>query len=291
MTKTGMTMKPHNFKNQVNAVGGLSVAIVAGFFAYELGRSRDAPPCGLRFPSVTEMSLVKQGGAALSPGELQARAGIGETGMIEKASIVRVDGGPSPYALSVAVGGQVATDTGASFFWAPAGMTKATAACLSYDVFVPAKFDFARGGRLPGLFGGIFSGNLSTSQNAIGMHLTWDERGQIGLGGISASGNGGAAASAMRLHYQSELEMPRGRWVRFEQEVAMNTPGAENGLLRLWIDGQLKLQDTAVVWRPDESLALTGAWADIGYQSFGGIERTAKSQSGINVSPLRLSWQ
>jgi len=40
-----------------------------------------------------------------------------------------------------------------SFPWEPRSLERASAACVSYDVLLPAEFDFSRGGRLPGPIG------------------------------------------------------------------------------------------------------------------------------------------
>ena len=82
-----------------------------------------------------------------------------------------------------------------------------------------------------------------------------------------------------------------GRWTQIDQEVTLNSPNAQNGILRLWIDGRLRMEDTTVAWRGNGSMALTGSVAQVGYQSFGGIEKPAKKQASIRVTPLKLSWQ
>jgi hypothetical protein len=43
---------------------------------------------------------------------------------------------------------------GAEFYAAPLNLARASNITLEYDVFFPADFDFVRGGKLPGLFGG-----------------------------------------------------------------------------------------------------------------------------------------
>ena len=278
-----------DFKNQVNAVGGVSLAVVALFFAYEFTRTSEVGPCTGRYPTATDLTLVKQDGTALSPGELQARVGFGETGVLEKGSVLELRDAPSKTGLNIKVGGDVETDTGLSFFWAPKVMGKVASACLSYDIYLPAEFDFSRGGRLPGLFGGSFAGFTAVSGNGVGMHLTWDERGQVGLESV-VPGPADSKDSVM-IKYSSDVELARGRWVRFDQEVVFNTPGEENGILRMWVDGRLKLSDTSAVWRTEATAGLQGAWADIGYLTFGGVERNAQKQSNIIISPPRLSWQ
>jgi len=279
-----------SFKNQVNAVGAISVGVVAAFFTYDLTRSKDAPPCSTNYKSVIEMSLTKRGGALLTPAELEARVGVGEQGVQAKASVVSDKNQPSPTAISVAVGGSVATDTVASFYWMPNGSDKAVSACLSYDFMLPAGFDYSRGGRLPGMFGGFFSGLSSPNPKSLGLRLVWNELGQLGLEGVTAVVPD-QAEEQTKLRYQAEFELPRGRWVHVEQEVTMNKPGHNNGVLRLWIDGQLKLEDTTLAWRSDDTVSVSGVWADIGYRSFGGSERPAKSLTSIKVSPPRMAWQ
>jgi len=278
-----------NFKNQVNAVGAISVGVVAAFFAYDLTRNRDALPCSMYYKVATEMSLTRKGGAVLTPAELEARVGVGEQNVQAKAQVVSGPDQSSPYVLSVTVGGNVSADTGASFFWSPGGAGHPVSACLSYDFQLPQTFDFARGGRLPGLFGGTFSGLTSPNPKSMGMRLTWDERGQAGLEGITAAAGPDKPDYDASLRYSSPVEIPRGRWVHVEQEVSMNTPGEDNGVLRVWIDGQLRLQATNIAWRPDDTVAIGGVWADIGYQSYGGTERQARAQSEIKVSPPRLA--
>ena len=278
------------FQNQVNAVGAVSVGVMCAFLAYDFTRSRDTPPCPGRFRSATELSLTTPGGTVLTPAELEARVGVGEQGVKAKASVVSAKGQPSPQVLNVAVGGAVATDTGASFFWSPSGNGHQPAACLSYDFYLPSNFDFARGGRLPGLFGGTFGGVSAPSPRGLGVHITWDEIGQAGVEGVAALPADRTDVTPF-IRFTSQLELPRGRWVHVDQEVNVGEPNQPNGIYRLWIDGQLKVEDINLIWRQDDSVGLNGAWADIGYQSFGGIERKSNSESSIKVTPPRLSWE
>jgi hypothetical protein len=277
-----------SFKNQVNAIGGAAFLITGGFFTYEFARSRDAAPCGARYLTTTQFSLQKLDGAPLAAGELQARVGTGERGILEKASVIKPDNGSATYALDVKVGGSIDADTGVSFSWSPTGMSRAQAACLSYQVFLPSDFDFARGGKLPGLFGGSATSTETSVQSGFATRFTWDQSGNMGIAAFLSDTGETASAS---LQYSANFQLPVGRWVQLDQEVTLNSPNTQNGILRLWIDGRLKLEDTAIAWRGNGSMKLTGAAAQIGYQSFGGIEKPAKKQTSILVSPLKLSWQ
>ena len=59
------------------------------------------------------------------------------------------------------------------------GFEPATEAYLQYDVFFDASFDFVRGGKLPGLFGG--KGHCSGGRNdhCFSMRLHWREHGDV----------------------------------------------------------------------------------------------------------------
>ena len=220
-----------SFQNQVNALGGAAFVIIGGFFAYQLFKSRDIAPCGARYETVTQMSLQKQGGALLAPGELQARVGIGERGVLEKATVVKIEG-QSPIALKVNVGGPVPADTGATFLWSPSALAKATSACLSYTVYVPDDFDYARGGRLPGLFGGTPYAAQQNAQSGFSTRFTWDQNGGMGVA-ANFSDIGGTAQSPEPTRFGSDALLPRGQWVQIDQEIALNAPNAQNGTLRL----------------------------------------------------------
>lgn len=278
------------FQSQVNAVGAVSVGVACAFIAYDFTRSRDMPPCPSRFRSATELSLTRSNGAVLSPAELEARVGVGEQGVKTKASVVSEKGQPSPQVLSVAVGGNVSSDTGASFFWSPASNGNQPDACLSYDFYLPPDFDFARGGRLPGLFGGNFTGLSAPGPQGFGVRLAWDELGRASVEGVAAVSVDRADVTP-EIRMTSEYQLPRGRWVHVDQEVMLGTANQANGVYRLWFDGQLQFEETALVWRERKGVGLSGTWAEIGYQSYGGVERKAKTESTVRVTPPRLSWQ
>ena len=48
---------------------------------------------------------------------------------------------------------------------------------------------------------------------------------------------------------QDAFTLPKGRWVRIEQELVLNTPGQADGIARLWLDGDLKAEGTGLKLR------------------------------------------
>ena len=70
-----------------------------------------------------------------------------------------------------------------------------------------------------------------------------------------------------------------------EQEVVLNSKDKANGQVRLWIDGELKVETTAMNLGSAEHTTLSGVVADIGYNR-------DRSQSGrLTLSPFLIQKQ
>jgi hypothetical protein len=66
------------------------------------------------------------------------------------------------------------------------------------------------------------------------------------------------------LGMKAATAAPR-RWLRVQQEIVLNTPGAADGIVRLWTDGDLKAEDTGIELRKNKGDGIIGVPADIGY--------------------------
>ena len=276
-----------NFQNQVNAAGGLAFLVVAGYVGWDLTRSREATPCSARAPVATLMSLQRPDGQPLSPAELQARAGLGERGVMEKTAIRRADSA-HPLVLDVALGGSQQNDTGTSFFWSPAGVGKAASACLAYNVSVPADFDYAAGGTLPGFYGELGGSTHSNGQTGLSTRVAWDSAGGIKLQ-VNLSEVMGPMASSEPITLASSAQLTRGRWVSVEQELIFNSANSKDGVLRMWVDGRLIIDETAVAWRGTNSVRLMGSLVDVSY--FPRKDDADAKATKLTLSPPRLAWQ
>ncbi len=281
-----------NFQNQVNAVGGIAILILGGYFAFEASKSRDAKPCSSRFRASTLMSLNAANGQPLAAAELQARAGFTERGMIEKASVRQGANAPSKHVLDVRVGGPASNDTGIGFAWSPSQFGAAETACLVYDVYVPADFDYASGGVLPGLQGQLLAtipGGTPGGQTGFSARMTWDNAGTLGVETVTADGAPNGHDLSEGRHKTAGSAVQRGRWTQIEQEVVLNADKAHDGVLRVWVDGRLTLEKTAMTWRTEPNLRLSGMLGDVGYSA---VETAApKKATVISVSQPKLSWQ
>jgi hypothetical protein len=270
-----------------NFLGVLVGLVVVGYVLYAALHIEREPPCSARYPAPTRFALETSDGTLLSPIELQARSGPNEWGVIENIKVVAADTAPGGVALEVKLASvavdQPASDratNGVDFRWTPPGVQSAAAACLSYSLWLPEDFAFNSGGVLPGVFGELPApmAEMGGDETRFGSRLQWRSGVEAKLG-IAAAGAGYRPVSV------PGFPLPTGRWTRVEQELVLNAPGAENGMVRLWVDGELKAEDASVALRTDPSAKISGVLADVGYF------RNAGKPGLLRLSAFELSWR
>jgi hypothetical protein len=132
-------------------------------------------------------------------------------------------------------------------------------ACISYDIRFDSNFEWAYGGKLPGLEGvapGVSpstpSGGNSTTQGWSG-RMMW-----LGPGSYSWAGPTNMAVSYMYHPGQSsqygdnvKFNKPfvAGTWHTIKQCYTMNTVGKSDGILQGWMDGQQTVNFNNYVYR------------------------------------------
>jgi hypothetical protein len=269
-----------------NAIGVLIGLTVLWYVVTSLVLTKTEAPCSARYPAPTRFSLRTSAGALMSPIELQARVGLREWGVIRNAKVVAAPDTPSGAALEVklaSVPDTAATNrpaNGVFFRWHPTGAREATAACLSYRVWLADDFAFGDGGLLPGIIGGPpgAAARDPNSRERVGTRPQW-RRGGEGELDAASMGSGYTPVSLRRF------PLPKGRWMHVEQELVLNTPGAADGIARLWIDGQLKAENTQATLRKDKNVTILGVLADIGY-----VRKPTKPGT-LRLTPFELSWK
>lgn len=248
----------------------------------------DVPACSTRYEHGTQLSLTRAGGELLTPADLQARSGGTDWGLIENSSIIEARGASAKQAIEVRFAPTKASTPstdgklGMGFTWAPRNAGKPTAACLTYSVFLPGNLDFAKGGRLPGFVAS--TPDQDSAASAVSSRIAWRESGGLELRAQMADW-----LEPRRVTGDKVYMLPRGQWVALEQEIVLNTPGAKDGILRVWADGALVLEKTGLVIREKEQAQVTGVLA----------EATLSPQTGapmpkdqkILLSPPELRWQ
>ena len=271
---------PTAFHLLVNGAGVLIGLVVVGYVVYEAFRIEEEAPCASRYPAPMRFALLANDGKPLSPLELQARSGLREWGVIENATVATDAQAPTGAALQVKLAmlapqeeSEGRARNGIDFRWSVAGAKAAKAACLSYSVWLPDKFDFSYGGVLPGIAGG-----KPDTPSAFGTRLQWRDGGDGELA-VAMSG------APFRPVNQNNFALLPGRWTQVEQELVLNMPGAQDGQARLWIDGKLWAEDATVAFRSDASAGITGVIADIGYW------RPPSKPGELRLSAFELAWR
>jgi hypothetical protein len=270
-----------------NAVGALIGVTVIGYIAYSLTHTETEPSCSARYPAPLRFSLHTNKGALMSPIELQARVGLNEWGVIGNTKVVEDAQAPGGAALEVKLADVPDTEAdrgrpanGVYFRWTPPQVRAASAVCLSYKVWLAEDFPFGTGGTLPGPFGGPPGAGAGgpEAKNRFAARPQWrlaDE----------ARFDVAATDSGFRPVNQRGFALPKGRWVRIEQELVLNTPGAEDGVARLWLDGVLKAETTRIALRKDAGEMVLGVLAAVGYV------RTPDKPGTLRITPFELSWK
>ncbi|MGM0913910.1 MAG: polysaccharide lyase [Pseudomonadota bacterium] len=165
---------------------------------------------------------------------------------------------------------------GAGFYAAPAGLAGAERACLTYQVRFEPGFDFVKGGKLPGLYGGDApsGGDEVDGESGFSMRFMWREAGQGELYEYVASQDEEFGASVGRGLWS----FPSGEWVTIEQELVLNTPGEADGLARVWIDGVPVLEQGEIVYRTTDEVTIDGLMFSTFFGGSGKEWRTPSDQ-------------
>jgi hypothetical protein len=128
-------------------------------------------------------------------------------------------------------------------------------ASLSYRVRFPKGFDFVKGGKLPGLYGGSANsgGRIPNGRDGFSIRFLWKEG---GVGAVYAylpnSVTWGSALGVGRWSIKTD------EWMNFQLILALNDPGKENGAIDVSVDGHSVYSDNSVVFRDVPELKVDG---------------------------------
>lgn len=304
--KKSTTVLPKNF-----LFSAAAVIVIGASIAYPVRMLVFPPPtpsCGERYGTPTVFGLEGNGGKLLTSDELQARLAGRDWGLSENVEIVRFGDGSAGAGFKVQLpakalpprSGKGAT-SGMGFTWLPSRFAGATAACLGYHVYLPEDFDFSIAGVLPGLTGVATEAQPDASAAAkpagartppakllpLETKLQWQPGGAPGLAMRSDFYQYGGAVAIGHTGYR----LPTGRWFRVEQEMVLNDIGKKNGAVRVWIDGELKLEVLGEKNRLSEKVVFTGVSADTHYADAALAWKPARTATQISLTTFELWWQ
>ena len=155
---------------------------------------------------------------------------------------------------------------------------------LRYWLRLPEDFAFARGGKLPGLFGGseVSGGEEPDGTDGFSTRLMWREDG-AGEVYLYAPGESGTSLG------RGEWTWPRGEWVCVEQRVVLNDPQEADGSVTVWLDGREVFAEDGLRYRTVADLQIEGVFFST---FFGGADPSWASPvdqhadfAGFAVSP------
>ncbi len=154
---------------------------------------------------------------------------------------------------------------------------------LSYDLRFADNFDFVKGGKLPGLFGGAGAsgGNIPDGTDGFSTRLMWRREGQGEVYAYlpTSKGYGDSIGRGAWTFTPSQ-------WHTVEQEVVLNQPGQSDGQVRVWLDGNLVLQDSGLMFRTTDDLQLDGIFFST---FFGGGDRSWSTPKDTHIDFANFS--
>lgn len=126
--------------------------------------------------------------------------------------------------------------------------------CLAYEVGFEANFDFAKGGKLPGLYGGDAPSGGADTNRGFSTRYMWRTG---GAGEVYAYVPDKTGEYGESISPGAWFSVP-GQWQRLEQEVVVNHLGSHDGILRVWVDDGLVVNRTDMVYRVNDSVLVAG---------------------------------
>ena len=133
---------------------------------------------------------------------------------------------------------------------------------VRYDVMFKKHFAFARGGKLPGLFGGKGNtgGNKPTGKDGFSARMMWREDGRAVqyLYYPDQPGRYGHQIPWMDPGTGKQIHFIPGTWHTVVHQVTINTPGKKDGKLRAFFDNQLVLKLDNLRFRDTSNFSIDG---------------------------------
>ncbi|MFI8992503.1 polysaccharide lyase [Streptomyces sp. NPDC053542] len=128
---------------------------------------------------------------------------------------------------------------------------------LRYYLRFPKGFDFVKGGKLPGLYGGSVTGGrrIPDGENGLSTRYMWRRKGRGEVYAyLPTSVEHGTSLG------RGKWKWPTGRWTCVEQAVRLNTPDEDNGSVEVFLDGRRVLREDELKFRTSEKLQIEGVF-------------------------------
>lgn len=156
---------------------------------------------------------------------------------------------------------------------------------FQYSVYFPKGFNFVRGGKLPGLYGGHgdCTGGID-SNKCFTTRVMWRDNGEGEVYAYLPSSKQRSNLCDSKVNIcnpdygyslgRGTFKFKTGNWVTVRQVLTINTVDKQNGKLSLYINGKRAMTQTKLVFRTNS----TGRVAGIMFHTFfGGSDKTWKT--------------
>jgi polysaccharide lyase-like protein len=231
------------------------------------GRSGPGPPPGAPGPAPTPGSLAAFLGNGVSFWD------HGSFGL-DRAELLPDPGAPGGTVLRVSYPKGSASPTAARDDNATEGGTQAyllldrprEALTLRYQVRFPAGFQFVKGGKLPGLFGGTAGSGGEHRADGFSTRFMWraDGAGEVYAYLPEQEGYGDSLG-------RGSWTFPTGEWAEIAQRVELNSPGRADGTVAVTLNGSEVFRQSGLVYRSTPDLRIDGVFFST---FFGGDDST-----------------
>jgi len=143
-------------------------------------------------------------------------------------------------------------------------------ACLTYRVRFQPGYEWVKGGKLPGLFGGNSPSGGDPARNGFSTRMMWrkNAQGELYLYAANKNIDYGASIGRGSFFFQDDY------WHEIKQEVILNTIGPNgeiygDGRFRLWIDGNDIFEVDGIIFRERSDIKIEGIMYTIFYGGSG----------------------
>lgn len=140
-------------------------------------------------------------------------------------------------------------------FYATLGIAPQERLHLRYYLKFAENFNFVKGGKLPGIFGGtaVSGDRIPDGTNGFSTRYMWREHGDGEVDAyLPTSKSYGTSFGRGKWKFEP------GKWQLLEQEVILNSPGKNNGELRVWFNQKLVLEEKNLYFRSTTDLKIEG---------------------------------
>ncbi|KAH9977048.1 hypothetical protein BGW80DRAFT_1166751 [Lactifluus volemus] len=174
---------------------------------------------------------------------------------------------------------------GSEFYAEPLDLSDARSVTFAYSVFFPSDFEWVKGGKLPGLYGGRTgcSGG-DPALDCFSTRLMWRQGGAGELYLYAPKDRQVPSlcdAPPLTVCHQTygfsiargSFKFSAGSWTYVSQTVVLNTPGYPDGGFHLEVDGKVAIDLTEVFYRDYLDRDFTPAGTILGYHSNSEFDR------------------